>query len=92
MSIPTIGSPYSSGSTFYRWFRLLTNEGWMDLLPYRMTVSYHLVNPESGPHHELLVGYHLHPASLFRVEGEVVVWTNGRQAIVRKRAGWNGGR
>lgn len=80
-----------SRSTFYRWFRLLTDEGWMDILPYRVTVSYHLVNPESGPLHELLVGYHSHLASLFRVEGRIVVWTNGGQAIVRNRVGWDGG-
>ncbi len=80
-----------SRSTFYRWFTLLVNEGWMEILPYRMSVSYHLANPESGPLHELLIGYHSYLASRFRADGGVVVWTNGRQAIVRNRAGWEGG-
>ena len=78
-------------STFYRWFRLLVNEGWMEILPYRMSVSYHLVNPEPGPLHELLVGYHSYLASRFKVNGGVVVWTNGKQAIIRNRAEWGGG-
>lgn len=80
-----------SRSTFYRWFRSLVNEGWMEVLPYRMSVSYHLVNPESGPLHELLVGYHSHLASRFKVNGGIVVWTNGKQALVRNRTGWRGG-
>ncbi|RDD53665.1 MAG: hypothetical protein BA066_03125 [Candidatus Korarchaeota archaeon NZ13-K] len=77
-----------SRATFHRWFRLLTDEGWIEVLPYRMSVSHHMAKPESGPLHELLVGYHSHLASRFKVNGGVVLWTNGKQAIIRNRAGW----